>query len=198
MGKKKTNPNRIPATWNEADTKRAVDEVTQDMILRAWALVLCALAGRWDTTAESLLSFWDTVNHSCTKLESVDDIEKRLDSLADTIGVRFPFHRIKTDQIRSKAAVEKAYRKLRQNSLHAMFALIADTVIQKSLMDHETICRLFEKVRDMSLDVERGELSDQDLLGVLEDEFALRLLCRGESVVLEAISADMAAPAGSV
>jgi len=185
MGNKKTNPNRIPVRWSEADTRRATDETTQEAILRAWMLVLCALGSRWDTTTESLLGFWNTVNNGYTKLQSVDDIEKRLDSLADFIGIRFPFHRINTSNIRSKSAVARLYSKLLENSLHAMFALIADTVIQQDLMDRDMICRLFWKVQDMSLDIKQGNLTDEDLLGVLKEEYSLHIFYRDGNVVLE-------------
>ena len=185
MRKKKTNPNRIPVSWSEADTHQATEETTRDCVLLAWELVLCALADRWDTTAQSLLTFWDKVNTYSTKLNTFEEIETRLDTLAGIIGTRFALHRISTANIHTKGDVERLRRKLRENALHSMFALIADTILQKELMEQDALCRLFEKVRSMAEDLERSVISEPDLLGVLRDEFSLHLFHRDGNGVLE-------------
>lgn len=185
--KKKINPNKIPINWSMADTQRASDESTREMVLLAWALVLCALADRRDTTSEMLLSFWDAVNINSGKLNTFADVEKRLDALAAATGIRFPFQVIRADMIKTKGDADRLCRRLRSNALSAMFALIADTVMEQELMEQETLCWVFEKVRGRAEDIESGELSAQDLFGVLEDEYALRLVQREPNVMLEPI-----------
>jgi len=187
MRKKKTNPNRIPVSWSAEKTQQATDEATREMVLLSWSIVLCVLADRWDTTSEKLLDFWNTMNNSCSKLRDLDDIESRLTSLTGLTGCQFPFHRISALDIRTQGDADRLRRKLRDNALSSMFALISDTILIHGLMDKEGLCHLFVKAQSMLEDLARGDISQQDLLGVLVDEFSLRLYEENNNVVLRPI-----------
>ena len=188
MGKKKVNANRIPVKWNEDDLYPEMEAITHDMVRLAWALVLSALGDRVDTTADSLLAFWKTVNVSASKLSTYEEIGSRLIMLDKRVGIMFPFRRISAANIRTKADLERLRRKLRENALHAMFALIADTIVERNVMDDETLRWLFTKVRSREEDIANKGLSERDLLNVLEDEFSLLLREKDSDVVLEKIT----------
>ena len=140
-----------------------------------------------DTTTDSLMDFWVSVNERSTKLRTFDDIDRRLRKLKSVVGIDFPFRRIETSSIRTRADAERLNRKLRKNALHAMFALIADTVMEEEILDHEDLRWMFSKIQSREEDIDRGELGVADLVGVLEDEFSLRLADQDQNLTLELI-----------
>lgn len=60
MKKKKTNPNKRPATW--ADVERAKKQATNDAIKLSWSILFYALADKKGMTVEELQEIWQRVN----------------------------------------------------------------------------------------------------------------------------------------
>lgn len=61
MKKKKTNPNKRPATW--ADVERAKKQATNDAIKLSWSILFYALADKKGMTVEELKEIWQLVDN---------------------------------------------------------------------------------------------------------------------------------------
>lgn len=184
MSRKKTNPGRIPSAISEEEAKRLIENEVDRMILYAWALVLGAMADRPDTTAESLMDFCETVSDGSGRLQSRRDVSPCLSALEELTGLKFPFHTLIVTGIRTKRDVERLRRKADENSIHSMFALIADAALVRGLITKEYAGSLFRKVHVLDEELSEGRISLQDLLGVLEEEFGLLLVAKGAGISL--------------
>ena len=58
--KKKTNPNKRPATW--ADVTRAKKEASNEAVKLAWSIQFYALADKKGMTVEEMQDIWKRVN----------------------------------------------------------------------------------------------------------------------------------------
>lgn len=58
--KKKTNPNKRPATW--ADVTRAKKEASNEAVKLAWSILFYALADKKGMTVEEMQDIWKRVN----------------------------------------------------------------------------------------------------------------------------------------
>lgn len=185
MPRKKTNPSRIPFHMNEAEARRFLEEETVRMNIYAWAIVLGAVADRRDTTAESLLTFFEAVNGKSPRLRSRRSVEARLSVLEELTGIPFPFHDLHISNLRTQRDVDRLCQKADENAVHSMFALIADVALAYHIMTKEEVCRLFQKAHVLSDELSEGRIILQDLLEVLEQEFGLLLFMEGSSVRLQ-------------
>lgn len=187
MPRKKTNPGRIPASVSEAEARQIINNEADRMLLCSWAVVLCALASRRDTTAESMMEFCESVNSKSSKLRTCREVTACLASLEALTGKSFPFYALAVDNIRSRGALERLRRRAAVSTMHSMFALIADALVTHHLMEEDDLRFLFQKAYDIAEDFHSGALSLQDLLWVLEEEYALRLTTEGTNVLLECV-----------
>lgn len=176
MARKKKNPSRIPINVSEPEVRRMVEEEADRICLCGWTLVLCALADRWETTAESLVTFCELVNRLTVKPQANAGITERVSALESLTGASFPFHKLNTSGIRTKRDLYRLLRLTDESALHSMFALIADTVLTYSIMEVEDTRILFQKVRLLTDSLFEDRITLQDLRGVLEDEFDLTLV----------------------
>lgn len=185
MARKKINPDRIPIRISETEARRIIDEESDRMLLCSWTVVLCALASRYDTTAESMISFCEAVNVKSSMLRTCDEVTACLARLENLTGKSFPFYTLSIDHIRSKGDVERLRRRAAVSAMHSMFALIADAVLTHDLMEETDLRFLFQKSHEIAKDFLSGEISLQDLFWVLGEEYSLRLFAQGGRVVLE-------------
>lgn len=189
MPRKKTNPSRIPASVSEADARRIIDEEADRMLLCSWAVVLCALASRRDTTADRMMDFCEAVNARSSKMRTYEEVAACLAGMEKLTGKDFPFYTLAANNIRSRGDVERLRRRAAVSSMHSMFALIKDAAATYHLMEEDELRFLLQKAHDISTDFHAGEISLQDLLWVLEEEYSLQLSTQGTNVILEYIEA---------
>lgn len=185
MSRKKTNPSNIPVSISEAEARQIIDEEANRMLLCSWAVVLCALTSRHDTSADSMMAFCEDVNAKSSKLRTCGEVTACLAELEELTGKTFPFYSLSINHIRSKGDVERLRRKSAISAMHSMFALIADAVLTHHLMEKEEVQFLFQKAYVIAQDFHAGEISIGDLLWVLQEEYGLSLAMRGTNVVLE-------------
>ena len=185
MARKKTNPGRILVRVSEAEARRIIDKEADRMLLCSWAVVLCAMASRRDTTAEGMLDFCEAVNAKSSRLRTCDEVTACLGRLEELTGKPFPFYRLSIDHIRSKGDVERLRRRAAVSAMHSMFALIADAVVTHHLMDDDDLRFLFQKAHDIAEGFHAGEIATQDLLWVLKEEYGLFLTTQSANVILE-------------
>lgn len=187
MARKKTNPGRIPVRISEAEARRIIDEEADRMLLCSWAVVLCAMASRRDTTAEGMLDFCEAVNVKSSRLRTCEEVTACLERLEGLTEKPFPFYTLSIDHIRSRGDVERLRRRTAVSAMHSMFALIADAVVTHTLMDDDDLRFLFQKAHDIAESFHAGEITTEDLLWVLEEEYGLFLTTQGANVILERI-----------
>lgn len=187
MSRKKTNPARIPVSISKDEARKLIENESGRMFLCSWALVLGALADRQDATSKSLLEFCEAVNGASSKPRSRKSIEARLAVLENLTGLPFPFHDLPIGNLRTKRDVERLLQKAGENSIHSAFALIADALLTHHIMSETDVCRLFQKAHILKEELFEQRIVLRDLLGVLEDEFGLRLTEEGSLVILQPI-----------
>ena len=156
MSRKKTNPGRIPSAISEEEARRLIENEVDRMILYAWALVLGAMEDRPDTTAESLMDFCETVSDGSGRLRNRGDVRTCLSALEELTGLKFPFHTLPVTGVRTKRDVERLRRKADENSLHSMFALIADAALARGLITKKYAGSLFRKARALEEEISEG------------------------------------------
>ena len=187
MSNKKTNPQRIPASISEVEARKLIEVESDKMLLYSWAIVLCALAGWQETTADDLLEFCENVNRKSSKLRTARDVRTSLGNLEALTGRSFPFYNLVIEGLHSKKDIERLKKRARISAMHSMFALIADSVTVHQIMEEDRLRSLFLKVHSIEKAMMDGEISFRDLLWVLEEEYALQITVQGTEVILSAI-----------
>jgi len=178
MAKKKVNPNRIPIAANSIDIQQIVNDASDKMVLQAWALILGALADFSDTTTDSLLHLWNTINSFQITICTHDEIAAEIKKIEDLTGLKIPFKQVTSIDIKTQGDLERCKRKAEQNALYSSLGLIACPIMAQKLLPEDVFIRVFRKV--FSLDEEislgkNGRVSLDDILEILKDEYSLIL-----------------------
>lgn len=185
MPRKKTNPRRVPVCVSSDEARRMIEAEGDRMILCAWAVVLNAMADRWDMTPERLMDFCESVNRGSAGKRTSEGVEASLGRLEALTGQPFPFYSLCVTGLRTQGDVERLRRRADVSAMYSMFALIADAVLSCRFLTEEDIRGLFQKARSLTDELFDGCISLQDLLGVLKDEFGRRLADDGHAVSLQ-------------
>ena len=91
---KKVNPNRVPVSKNAFDVKQIMTEATEDMVLRAWALVLCAMSDYYETTTDDMACLWHDVNEYSKTIKNYADVQGELQETDRVLGRTLPWEQI--------------------------------------------------------------------------------------------------------
>ena len=182
MGKKKTNPNKIPIAADSYDIEQITIDATNNNVMKGWALVFGAFASLNSTTTEGLVDLWEKANSYSTTIQDYDDVADSLKYIEKIAEITIPFEQISTANIKTKGDLDKFIRRANQNALYAAFAIIAEPIIQEKMLPEETISALFRKAYDLEQEIVQKRISLQDILEMLEDEYFIRLM-EGENKV---------------
>ena len=174
MGRKKTNPHKVPLAQKTFDAEKMVIDITNKNVSKGWALFLGALAHfRW-TTSESMKRLWDDV-YTYTVPNSNNSIAKSLKYLEKITGIPTPYQEISTENIRTQGDLDKFIKRANQNALYTFFSIIAEPIVNKKLLKEEDIPLVFRKAYALEDEITQGYITIQDLLDMLEDEYAICL-----------------------
>ena len=166
-------------------------EATDSMVLRAWALVLGALADFSETTTESLVHLWHAVNKYSSTIHTYDDVEEELARIEKICGLKMPYEKLQTKNIKTKGDLERFRRRAQKNALYSAFALIANPIINEKMLSEEMIVKVFRKAYSMDEELtlgKQGRLSLEDLQEMLLDEMGIRLFASNGQIALEEIN----------
>lgn len=182
--KKKTNPNRIPVTVSDDDIQEILHSATDGMVLRAWAVVLAAMAGFYETTADSMLNFWEYVSAYRTELSDLDDVERELKRIKETLAIDLSIKRVQSSTIRTRGDLARFTERTRNNGFVTAISIIAEATLEGKYFA-EDFCRdIFHKAIELNEDIEEGRISLQDIQNMLIDEYSVRLEGEGNAARL--------------
>lgn len=174
MPKKKTNPNKIPISPKDYNIEQIKLDATRGMAMQIWAAFLAALTSFSETTTDSLLDFFSTVNDSTTTIGNFDDTQEWLSKIKDFSGETLPLKRVNLD-IKTKGDLDRFQNCIRKNAQAATFAIILEPTIREHILEEETLKIIIRKVLDMIEEIDAGEISVQDIQEMLKDEYGLCL-----------------------
>lgn len=173
--KKKTNPNKIPISPKDYEIEQIKLDATRGMGLQVWAAFLAALTSFSETTTDSLLDFFSTVNDSTTTIGNFDDTQEWLSKIEEFSGETLPLKRVNLD-IKTKGDLDRFQNCLRRNAQAATFAIILEPTIREHILEEETLKIVIKKVINMIEEIDAGEISVQDIQEMLQDEYGLYLV----------------------
>ena len=172
--KKKTNPNKIPISLKDYDVEQIKLDATRGMAMQVWAAFLAALTSFSETTTNSLLDFFSTVNDSTTTIGNFDDTQKWLSIIQDFFGETLPLKKVNLN-IKTQGDLDKFRNCLKRNAQAATFAIILEPTIREHILEEEALKIVIKKVLDMIEEIDAGEISVQDIQEMLKDEYGLCL-----------------------
>lgn len=176
MAKKKQNPNKIPINLNEVDLDKIRMDATNRTVLRVWALVLVAIADFKDTTVETLREAWHVVNLANTKINSFSAVKLQLQAFEKRTGVAIPLYpAVGKEPIRTQGELARFIRRTDRYALSSAYAILSEPMLTRHLFSDEKIGRIFQKAVDMNEELENGQITLDDLLEVLRDEYGVIL-----------------------
>lgn len=171
MAKKKPNPNKIPVNIDAAVLNQIKLEATNDMVLRAWALILAALSGFYDTKASEMQDVWHVVNLAPTKIRSYQDVKRQLDTILEKTGVQIPIHPVENTAIHTQGELTRYVRKTYRYAMSSALAILFEPIMIAKMYPDEKVGRILQKVLDLDDEIEEERISLQDILEMLLDEY---------------------------
>lgn len=171
MAKKKPNPNKIPVNIDAEVLNQIKLEATNDMVLRAWALILAALSVFYDTKASEMQDVWHVVNLAPTKIRSYQDVKRQLDTILEKTGVQIPIHPVENTAIHTQGELTRYVRKTYRYAMSSALAILSEPIMIAKMYPDEKVGRILQKVLDLDEEIEEERISLQDILEMLLDEY---------------------------
>ena len=175
MGRKKTNPNKIPLAKKTFDAEELVAEITDKTVLKGWALFLGALADFKGTSSQSISHLWNNVYAYTASVSAETSIADSLAYIEKITGLSMPYQELSTGKIKTKGDLDRFIRRANRNALHTFFSIIAEPIVNKHLLSEEDIPLAFRKAYALDDEVAQGYITIRDLLDILEEEYCICL-----------------------
>ena len=173
MSKKKTNPNKIRIAENSFDSQKIIADLVGEMVLRAWLLVLGALADFAETTPKSIEALWTEVNAFADIIHDSNHVSKSIKHLKKITGVSIPYEQLSTKQIKTKGDLDKFTRHANERALYIALATISGAIAEKTLLCEENSSLVFRKAFALNDEVIENRISLLDIQNMLEDEYSV-------------------------
>lgn len=173
--KKKVNSNNIPISIEKNEIMCLVMRSTEEMTFRAWLLVLGAYADFPEASQKQMLDLWEKANHRAGSVHTQDDMRPQVIRMMEEVGITLPYRSLSTDGIRTLGDLERFIRRAERNGLYSSFALVVEPLVAFETLPEATLMRLFRKAWSLNDELKTDRITLQDLQGVLEDEYKLRL-----------------------
>ena len=175
MSKKKTNPNKVPIAETSFDSQKIIMDLIGKMVLRAWLLVLGALADFVGTTSKSIESRWTEVNAFADIVHDGNHVSKSIKHLKMITGISIPYEQLWTKQIKTKGDLDKFTQYANKNALYIALAVIAGAIAEKTLLCEEDSSLVFRKAFALNDEIIEKRISLLDIQDMLADEYAVYL-----------------------
>ncbi len=175
---------------SKIDIQALIRETSDGMVARAWAIMLAAIGDFYTTKAEMIIDIWNKANEFAKTVSEFKDIDRELDEVQRTTGVKLPYNSISLSNIKTQGELNKARRKLEQNAISAGLTIIAHPIIKCGAFDDEMIRILFGRVSYYQEEIASGAITFDDIQGSLEDEFGLMLFTEDGRLKLAAVEYD--------
>lgn len=185
--KKKVNSNNIPISIEKKEIMCLVMRSTEEMTFRAWLLVLGAYADFPEANQKQMLDLWEQANKRASDVHTQDDMRPQVIRMMKEAGITLPYKSLSTDGIRTLGDLERFMRRAERNGPYSSFALVVEPLVAFEILPEETLVRLFCKTRSPNEELKAGRITLQDLQGMLEDEYKVRLEYVDGKMTMEAI-----------
>lgn len=189
MPKKKQNPNRIPISIDDDCLEEIKINVTNQMVLRGWALIMAALASFCDTTADTMENVWHTVNQYQTKIHTYRDAASHLSDVEQRTDVHIPCEPLGTIKIRTQGDLLKFHRKLDRYAMGLAWAILSEPMFSQKIFPDERLGKILEKAMAFDEELKEGRISLEDIQEMLREEYGIILEERDHIARLSRIEA---------
>ena len=183
MGKKRTNPHKIPISFTKEEREKLVNEASVNSLYYAWLLVLPVLLENEGMGINQVADIWDSANNYA--IDPSNRGEALISNMAHAetlMGYPAPYKGLVVSDIKTKGELESFKRKLHRKAVYSALSVICLGMDSLGAFSTDDLQRIFLNANISLAEIEAGCTTYEQMSSQIEKNGII--LQMGESGVV--------------